>query len=162
MIARITDYLSPQSGTRLLVVSYFIAMSVGLIGAGSMSNFLLPLMTAEMSDVTMRGVVLVLAAMVLFGVFRRAAALVLSLVVFYTSYLALYAGGDVGAFWGDLALIGALLMTADLARMQEAEDAWDDDEPTATSQHTEPKTPGPSHSRNDNPFRKDFDIARAG
>ncbi len=153
--------MTPQGGTRLLVVSYFIAMAVGLIGSGSLSNFLVPLVSADVSDTTMRGVVLILSGFVLFNFFRRAAALVLSLVVFYSSYLALYAGGDVGAFWGDLALIGALLMTADLARMQEAEDAWDDHDPMGAPQEA-PIAPPARSSGDDSPFREDFDIARAG
>lgn len=107
-----TDLIEPSSVTRLLVISYFLALSLGLVHGSDVRLLATPFMPENVAHYLMRAVVLLLGAMVLFGVQRKAAALILSLVIFWPSYMTLYGGGDVSAFWRDLALIGALVMSA--------------------------------------------------
>ncbi|MEM7718998.1 MAG: hypothetical protein AAF222_07325 [Pseudomonadota bacterium] len=164
-MARVLDLVSPRGIMRLLVLSYFIAVSLGWIGGHGLIEFMLPYLPSTLAMWLMQGLVLGLALLILFGIGRRHAALVLSLVVFFSSYTALYTGGDISAFWRDLALIGALLMTADFAAPSATEDtvATDIDESPRTRAPS-PSRPhgGPAHPQGDQPFREDFDIARAG
>ena len=109
------DWITPAGLTRLLVISYFLAVSLGLIKGTGLLEFMRPLLPEEFAGPLMRGLVLTLSVLILTGIARRPAALILSLVVFFSSYTALYAGGDIGAFWRDLALVGAPMMTVNAA-----------------------------------------------
>ena len=100
--------------TRFLVLSYFIGLGLGLVEGVDVSVLaatFAPLPVAEfLGDFLVVG----LSVLVLVNAYRRASALVLALVVFWASYLTMVvnAGPDqIGAFWRDLALIGALLLT---------------------------------------------------
>ena len=129
MLNRIAGAITAQMITRLLIISYFVAIALGLITGIDVSLMAKPFLPELLALYLMRLVVLSLCGLVLFGIFRRPAALVLALVVFWTSYLSLYAGGEIGAFWRDLALIGGLLLTANIANYADnalAED-WDDE-----------------------------------
>lgn len=161
-MARIHDWISPRGIMRLLVISYFIAMSLGLIGGTQMIEFMIPVLPDGLATMLMRGLILILSILVLTGFGRRHAALVLALVVFFSSYTTLYSGGDIGAFWRDLALIGALLMTADLARPRDEDVDWDmpEDEPKSANLPSTPPV-APAAPLDDQPFREDLDIARA-
>ncbi len=159
---RITQGITARSITRVILISYFIAVSLGLIGGTHLTEFMAPLLPADLAENIMRGLVLTLSMLVLTGIGRRHAALVLSLVVFFSSYVTLYAGGDVGLFWRDLALVGALLMTADLTNPNDKEIDWN----TATlappeKPATSREAPDPIDPLDDQPFREDLDIARA-
>ncbi|MCG6883706.1 MAG: hypothetical protein LJE62_08145 [Silicimonas sp.] len=156
------DTVSPRSIMRLLVISYFFALSLGLIGGSRIVDFVLPVLPHGIADPLMRGLTLGLSALVLFGIGRRPAALVLSLIVFYSSYTALYSGGDIGTFWRDLALVGALLMTADFTRPGDREIEWPPlDLGDPASNDTDAPEPEPVDPLNDDhAFREDFDIAR--
>lgn len=162
MLTRLSDTMSAQFITRLLIVSYFVALALGLIAGVDTTRLATPIMAPEIAHHAMRAIVLTLCGMVLFDLWRRPAALLLSLVVFWASYISLYSGGDIGAFWRDLALIGALLLTADVAGYADAALSWNtpavkEDKPPAPEARI-PSTPGPEH---DSPFREDFDIVRA-
>lgn len=155
------DLISTRSIMRLLVLSYFIAQALGWIGSSGMIEFILPLLPPDVALRLMQGLVLGLSLLVLIGIGRRHAALVLVLFVFFSSYTALYAGGDLGAFWRDLALIGALLMTAEFDGPKEKDLGWDEilAYQPAPRVVTAPSPPADA-PLDDKQFRKDFDLAR--
>lgn len=159
---QIRDWISPRGIMRLLVLSYFIALSLGWVGNSSMMQFMLPLLPDEIALRIMQGLVLGLSLLILVGIGRRHAALVLALVVFFSSYTTLYGGGDISAFWRDLALIGALLMTADFSGPRDTEDAWEDALDEDHTVRTPSRPPdAPVAPLDDQIFREDFDIAQA-
>ena len=98
--------------TRLLIVSYFVALAIGLVEGADLTQLVSPFLEPTAARYVTRLLVLTLCALIFSGVFRRTAALVLALVLFWTSYLSLFSHGEVGGFWRDLALIGGLLMSA--------------------------------------------------
>ncbi len=157
------EWFTPSALTRLLVISYFIAVSLGLIQGTRILDFMRPVLPEGLATPLMRGVVLTLSVLILTGLARRTAALVLSLVVFFSSYAALYSGGDISAFWRDLALVGALLMTANFKNPEDRDLDWSsevgrDRAPQAKdSDQVDPVGP-----LDDKPFRDDFDIVRSG
>ncbi len=156
MLHQILSALSAQFITRLLIVSYFIAIALGLIGGVDVSRLATPFLPETLAVYLMRVIVLALCGMVLFGMWRRPAALVLSLIVFWTSYITLYAGGEIGAFWRDLALIGGLLLTANISAYADralAED-WDDEDGLDDAY--------PSDDNFEPDYREDLSVARAG
>lgn len=159
---QIRDLISPRGIMRLLVLSYFIALSLGWIGDTGMMRFMLPLLPADVALRIMQGLVLGLSLLILIGIGRRHAALVLALVVFFSSYTVLYGGGDISAFWRDLALIGALLMTADFARPHNREAPWQDETDQRPAARNPSRPPdAPVAPLNDQAFREDLDIAQA-
>ena len=117
--------------------------------------------------------------MILVGWHRQGAALVLALAMFWASYLAMMSAPDqnIGAFWRDLALIGALVMTyADsdrtLPKSSTASDGDDRGRPTsrisqaiATTRSVISRPSSRSVSKGNSEktelYRKDLDIARA-
>lgn len=157
------DFVDPSTITRLLVVSYFVALALSLIDGANVKLLATPFMSEPAAHLTMRTVVLALSAMVLFGVFRRPAALVLALVIFWPSYMSMYAGGDISAFWRDLALIGALLMTS---HEKQGADAFTEDDhgsedhmlDLAEEASQEAATPAPF---NDDVYREDLNLVRS-
>ena len=98
--------------TRILILSYFVALALGLIRGADMTRLLTPFLPMDWAVNVMRFYVLTLTGMVLFGVFRRPAALVLAISLFWASYMTMFAAGDITGFWRDLALIGGLLVSA--------------------------------------------------
>ena len=160
MLIQIARAISAQFITRLLIVSYFVAIALGLISGIDVSRLAAPFLPELPALYLMRLIVLTLCGMVLFGVCRRPAALVLSLIVFWTSYLTLYAGGEIGAFWRDLALIGGLLLTANITAYADralAED-WDDE---FSGEFEDDELDG-DRPTSEPDFREDFNVARAG
>lgn len=156
-------WITPTSLTRLLVISYFIAVSLGLIQGSNLLELLTPLLPETLATPLMRGLILTLSVLILTGLARRTSALVLSLVVFFSSYAALYEGGDISAFWRDLALVGALLMTANFKGPQERDLDW------STTQNDLPRKDSPTKDHDDpvsplddSAFRDDFDMVRSG
>lgn len=114
MFDRLSPGLNGHFLIRLLIVSYFIALSIGLIDGTDMSMLTSPFLPALPASIAANAGVIALSALILFGVHRRIAALLLALCLFWCSYLGSlgHVGTvDVGAFWRDLALIGALLLT---------------------------------------------------
>lgn len=100
-----------QNLVRIVIASYFLAVSLGLIPgttAGSLTAAFLPEPHAEAA-----GKLVIFAAgyLVLVGVWLRASALFLATVLFWSSYIANAGTGEIEAFWRDLALIGALILT---------------------------------------------------
>lgn len=105
---------STTSVTRLLVVSYFLALGIGTIDGVDASVLATPFVSQDAADLVTAGIVILLSSMILLGFFRRAAALLLALVVFWASYLTMVVQSgpeQIATFWRDIALIGALLLT---------------------------------------------------
>ncbi len=108
----LTQAFAASQITRILILSYFVALALGLIEGAEVARLAEPFLGDANAIYAMSGVVISLAALILFGVLRRPAALVLSLILFFASYMTMFATGDLTGFWRDLALIGGLLMSA--------------------------------------------------
>lgn len=154
MLDKLPQQITAPAVMRLLLLSYFAAIAFGLIKGTEIVEFIKPVSEAPGAELGMRALILVLVAMILFGFGRRPAALILSLIVFFASYVALYSGGDIGAFWRDLAFIGGLLMTADFVPARKS---------MAGSENSDTDEDGliPLTPEDDRQFREDFDIANA-
>jgi|GEM_PF-6263131 len=157
-----THQVSSHVLMRLLITSYFIAMSLGMIPDNALSVFLIPILPDPLAMHAMHALVLILSCAILFNYRRRLAALSLALIVLYSSYVSLLAGGDVAAFWRDLALMGGLLLTADLSCTPNGSEQ-SSGTLSGTNAHGM-RMSGRSSGAvcDDRAFRKDFDIARAG
>ncbi len=131
MKAAAANFIETTTITRLLVVSFFIALSLGLIDGVDIKRLAIPFVPDPFATYLMRALMLALCAMVLFGFFRRPAALILALMVFWPSYMTLFSGGDVSAFWRDLALIGGLIMSAYEQKKTADEETAQDDQDAA-------------------------------
>lgn len=156
------NLIEPSTITRLLVVSFFIALSLGLIEGADIKLLATPFLPENIALLTMRGLVLGLCGMILVGVLRKPAALILALIIFWPAYISLYAGGDVSAFWRDLALIGGLIMSAS---NDEKADATEQAE-TQTLHRVKVVTHTPDANKADEPndddaYREDFNLARS-
>lgn len=157
--------------TRLIIVSYFLALGFGVIPGSEIWRLTAPLLPDTFAGLVANALVITLATCVLLGVYRRTAALVLAMVVFWPGYLAMMASAEaVGGFWRDLALISGLLMCAGIGGQA-------DPDHVAAEDRTTP-TPGPaqaheqvlvaSHQIDARPrtrsvqerFRQDFDLVR--
>ncbi|MCV6594803.1 MAG: hypothetical protein OIF48_17770 [Silicimonas sp.] len=152
--------------TRVLILSYFVALALGLIKGADLSFLLSPLLSQPDATILTSGLVVALSALVLFGVWRRPAALILALTLFWASYLTMFSSGDLAGFWRDLALIGGLLMTAGVGQSrQRAPQDGAAAEPIPHSHvqkivSTPQMLPEPPKHRVISRFREDFDIAR--
>ena len=153
--------------TRILILSYFLALAGGLINGAEFSRLASPFLADPFATYVTSTVVVVLSAMVLVGFFRRPAALILALILFWASYMTMFATGDLTGFWRDLALMAGLLMSAgvgsgfSIARRAPNETEDDIDMPRIISKPLhdaeDPQRP-PSVSR----FREDLSLAREG
>ena len=171
---RASHVFSGHSAIRLLIVSYFMALALGIIKGTDLAVLAAPFMPEVLANFVSGFGVLCLSAMILFGFHRRLAALLLAIILFWCSYLASVSPAgleDIGSFWRDLALIGALLLTYAEAEgdtlaaaygtlPQGGQFATDSEgEQTPSSQATL------SQSSNDSTpkalFREDFEIVRA-
>ena len=156
---------------RILILSYFAALATGLIEGAELSRLAAPFLSEPDATYLMGGVVVGLALLVLFGVFRRPAALILSLVLFFASYMTMFATGDLTGFWRDLALIGGLLMSAGVGQgwaVERQADELNADETDADVMHphvqkivSEPQMlPEAPKRRTISRFREDLNLAR--
>ena len=163
-----------HSAIRLLIVSYFVALALGLIKGTDLAVLATPFFPETFAKVLSGLGVTGLSAMILFGFHRRLAALLLAIILFWCSYLASVSPAgieDIASFWRDLALIGALLLTyadaegdtrahaygtlpegGDIATKSDAVAEYESEGPTAQGKRSSP----PSAL-----FREDFDIVRA-
>ena len=109
-----TDFSSGHSVVRLLIVSYFMAFAIGLIPGTDVTVLANPFMPMGAARMLTGSIVFGLACLILLGIHRRAAALLLAIVLFWASYVVLLSAEgaqSIGGFWRDLALIGALILT---------------------------------------------------
>ena len=151
--------------TRILILSYFIALATGLIGGAEISRLAAPFLAPDLARYVTGGLVLALSLLVLIGMFRRPAALVLALMVFWSSYITLFSNGDINGFWRDLALIGGLLISAGVgsgwtvaSRPVVADKAETPPEPILEL----PQTNAPRRRATVSRFREDLSLARSG
>jgi uncharacterized membrane protein YphA (DoxX/SURF4 family) len=112
-----TDEKLNQNGqnlVRILISSYFIAVALGLIEGTDGSVLMALFLPPDLAGFAGSALVFALAYLVLMGVWMRPAALLLGMVLFWSSYIINFGPQgplEVGDFWRDLALIGALMMT---------------------------------------------------
>ena len=164
------ELLTGHSVVRLLIVSYFMALSLGVISGTDISVLAGPFLPALPARILTGGAVFALAAMILIGTHRRAAALLLAIAMFWASYLTILSApvDELGAFWRDLALIGALILTYADA---DAEQIARDPAPEFQRRHRRISTKASfmrsdrtseSHSMKQDAelYRKDLDLAR--
>lgn len=148
--------------TRLLIVSFFIALSLGLIEGADIKLLATPFLPEHLALWSMRGLMLALSVMVLVGFHRRPAALILALMVFWPSYMTLFAGGDVSAFWRDLALIGGLIMTAAEPAKEAAQAAEKAEETPHAHESVTVRSPKvAAQQATDQAYREDFNLVRS-
>ncbi len=99
---------------RILIASYFVAESIGLIiDPNSMGQFLSKSQIPGYLLWPNAGFELIASLAILVGFQTRTAAALLALYLFWTGFILNYKPGDpvaIGAFWRDLAMIGGLLM----------------------------------------------------
>lgn len=159
----LSDYVDASTITRLLVVSYFIALALNVVNGANINLLATPFMQEHVANLFMRSVVLLLSGMILFGVLRRPAALIQALVVFWPSYMMLFAGGDVSEFWRDLALIGGLIMSArnDAETETGSADDYGSEDHTLEAQASVPISNAPAAPIDDGVYREDFNLARS-
>ena len=107
------SYITGHSVVRLLIVSYFVALALGVIEGTDVSVLVSAMLPQALAGFVASGVVLALSVSILVGWHRRTSALVLALALFWSSYVAMMGSPDaqLGAFWRDLALIGALVLS---------------------------------------------------
>lgn len=106
--------LSAHGVARLLITSYFMALGFGLIDGADVGVLFMPFVEQPIAGLLAGALVVALSSMVLFGIYRLPATLVLALAIFWASYLTMVVQtghADVGGFWRDLALIAGLLLT---------------------------------------------------
>lgn len=99
---------------RILIASYFLALGAGIIPGTDVSALFAAVLPAPYAGFLAGGIVFVLAYLVLIGAWLRPAALLLALVVFWSSYISVSHMGfaeQLGGFWRDMALIAALILT---------------------------------------------------
>ena len=111
---RATLNATAQALLRLVIGSYFLAVALGLIPGTDLSVLFSGVLPPPFDEAVATGLVFLLAFMVMVDYATRVAALVMALITFYASYLAMISLGvaeELGSFWRDLALIAALLLT---------------------------------------------------
>ncbi|NNL17977.1 MAG: hypothetical protein HKP37_04455 [Boseongicola sp.] len=163
-----------HTAIRLLIVSYFVALAAGLIAGTDLAVLANPFLPEPVARVVSGLGVIGLSAMILIGFHRRLAALLLAIILFWCSYLTSVSPAgieDIGSFWRDLALIGALLLTYADAEGDTLSNAYGT-LPEGGDIASETGMPGMNTSDEDNSssarssprsalFREDFDIVRA-
>lgn len=170
----VSQLLNGHSAIRLLIVSYFVALALGLISGTNLAVLATPFMPMGAAKIISGLGVIGLSAMILFGVHRRLAALLLAIILFWCSYLAFVSPSgieDIGSFWRDLALIGALLLTYADAEGDKLTYAYgtlpeggDIAAQTKTNTHVSTGNGEPQSKRRapvSALYREDFDIVRA-
>lgn len=111
---RITLTATGANLIRILIASYFLALGAGVIPGTDVSALFAAVLPAPYAGLLAGGIVFVLAYLVLIGAWLRPAALLLALVMFWSSYISVSHMGfaeQLGGFWRDMALIAALILT---------------------------------------------------
>ncbi len=100
-----------QNLVRIVIASYFLAISLGLIPGTTALALTEPFLPEPYADAASKAVIFATAYLVLLGVWLRLSALLLATLLFWSSYLENIGAGNLEGFWRDLALIGALILT---------------------------------------------------
>lgn len=99
---------------RMVMASYFIALSVDVIQGVDMAVFFAPFMSEGMAERVGSAVVLYFAALLFFGLFLRLSSLYLAIMMLTSSLMQNFfqgPGGSIDAFWHDLVIVCGLLLT---------------------------------------------------
>ena len=99
---------------RMVMASYFIALSVDLIAGVDTAIFFTPFMQNDTADLVGSAITLYCAALLFFGLFLRLASLYLAIMVLTASIVQNFFHtpiGNVEAFWQDLVVVCGLLLT---------------------------------------------------
>ena len=100
-----------QNLVRIVIASYFLAISVGLIPGTTALPLTEPFLPEAHAAAAGKAVVFAAAYLVLLGLWLRFSALLLATLLFWSSYIQNVGAGNLEGFWRDLALIGALILT---------------------------------------------------
>lgn len=169
----VSSLFQPITIARILILSYFVGLASGLIGGTDLTLLTDPFLSKSVGAWVIGVLIISLCAFVLLGIQRRRSALLLSLILFWASYMTMHqmAVADVNFFWRDLALIGGLLFSAGVGDQtpdqgdRKYEQNCDDGVVCSEDEHTSlpdlsfNTTTGLS-SQGDQPYRQDFDLAR--
>ena len=153
-----TKFQSGNSVVRLLIVSYFMALAIGLIPGTDVTVLAEPFMPWLSARILTGTIVFTLACLILVGIQRRAAALLLAIVLFWASYIVMLSAEGahiVAGFWRDLALIGALILT-----YADTEDATQNDAAAVLSYLPVGATEGGRSSNGPNRFSPSFAVSK--
>lgn len=150
---------SAPSLIRLLIVSYLVAVAFGMAGGTPLSIMLTDVMSLSQAHVVMGGLVVMLSGMIVADIARKTAGLVLAMLLFWASYLALFGAGSshaqISSFWRDLALIGGLL-----AVVREPSNSLEEDFPNEQALVLDDTLAARRTSRGTTKFREDLEYAR--
>ncbi|OYX45614.1 MAG: hypothetical protein B7Z02_00035 [Rhodobacterales bacterium 32-67-9] len=102
---------SGQNLVRIVIASYFLAVSLGLIPGTAAWPLTAPFLPEPYADLAGKAVIFTTAYLVLVGAWLRVSALILATVLFWSSYIQNIGSNNLEGFWRDLALIGALILT---------------------------------------------------
>ena len=102
---------SGQNLVRIVIASYFLAVSLGLIPGTVAWPLTAPFLPEPYADLAGKAVIFTTAYLVLVGAWLRVSALLLATVLFWSSYIQNIGSDNLEGFWRDLALIGALILT---------------------------------------------------
>ncbi|MBO6603485.1 MAG: DoxX family protein [Roseicyclus sp.] len=111
---RITLNSTAQNLLRIVIASYFLAVGLNLIPGTSLTPLLAQVAPEQLAAPLASLVVFSLAFLVMIGLYMRPAALILGMMTFLSSYLTMLELGvadELGAFWRDLVLVAALMLT---------------------------------------------------
>ena len=145
---------------RLAIVTYFVALSLGLTKGADMRSVSNAFLPTDVSHYTMRAVVLTLSGMILFDIYRRTAALILSICLFWSSYLAILLGGPVASFWVNLGLIGVLLYVGEVGSAENKAPEGEQDGQATIDEPAEQRRESRQTPGSDLPYRKDLEVVR--
>ena len=117
MAAKVSPNHIGQAGQnllRILIASYFIAVAIGLIAGTDATPLASVYLAPEPAALLGRSAFFILGYLVMTGIWLRPAAMLLGIIMFWSSYILHFgpgATGPLGDFWRDLALVGALMLT---------------------------------------------------
>lgn len=103
-----------QTWLRILIASYFIAVALKLIPGTQFASLFGLIADQGTAHLLTSLTVFSLAYMVMIGCCLRLAALLLGLMTFFAAFVTYFGAplaGDLGAFWRDIALVSALMLT---------------------------------------------------
>jgi uncharacterized membrane protein YphA (DoxX/SURF4 family) len=102
---------SGQNLVRIVIASYFVAVSLGFIPGTAALPLTEPFLPEPYAEAASTAIIFATAYLVLIGAWLRFSALLLATVLFWSSYIENAGAGNLEGFWRDLALIGALILT---------------------------------------------------
>ena len=103
-----------QNLVRILIASYFMGIALGLIDGTNATILAKAVMPTDAAHIAGPVVMFSLAFLVMIEMWLRPAALLLSLTMFWSSYIANFGPEGamaIGEFWRDVVLIGSLMLT---------------------------------------------------